>query len=82
VAEKLIARNPFIGWRVKVLRKTKTRETKAFTNDEIATILTAALAIQPRTKGEAARRCCPWLALTAVRAWVTDPIAWRGCHRT
>jgi integrase len=62
VGEKLISRNPFVGWRVKVPRKTQTRETKAFTNDEIATILTAALAIQPRTKGEAARRWCPWLA--------------------
>jgi integrase len=62
VAEKLISRNPFVGWRVKVPRKTRTRETKAFASDEIATILTAALAIQPRTKGEAARRWCPWLA--------------------
>jgi integrase len=62
VGEKLISRNPFVGWRVKVPRKTRTRETKALTNDEISTILTAALAIQPRTRGEAARRWCPWLA--------------------
>jgi integrase len=62
VAEKLISRNPFVGWRIKVPRKSKTRETKAFANDEISTVLTAALAIQPRTRGEAARRWCPWLA--------------------
>ena len=35
VNEKLIARNPFTGWRVKVPKKIRTRETKAFTDDEI-----------------------------------------------
>ena len=47
---------------MKVPKKIKTRETKAFTNDEINTILSAALAVQPRSKGDAAKRWCPWLA--------------------
>ena len=59
---KLIARNPFIGWRVKVPRKVFTRETKSFTNDEINTILSAASKIQVRSKADAAKRWCPWLA--------------------
>jgi integrase len=62
VDEKLISRNPFVGWRVKVPKKMKTRETMAFTNDEINVILSAALAVQPRSKGDAAKRWCPWLA--------------------
>jgi integrase len=62
VDEKLISQNPFVGWRVKVPKKIKTRETKAFTNDEINAILSAALAVQPRSKGDAAKRWCPWLA--------------------
>jgi integrase len=62
VDEKLISRNPFVGWRVKLPRQIKTRETKAFNDDEITTILNAALAIQPRGKGDAARRWCPRLA--------------------
>ena len=36
--EKLIARNPFAGWRVKVPKKIQTRETKSFTTEEINTI--------------------------------------------
>jgi integrase len=62
VAEKLISRNPFTGWRVTVPRKIRTRETKAFTVDEIDKILSAALAVQQRSKGDAAKRWCPWLA--------------------
>jgi integrase len=62
VDEKLISRNPFVGWRVKVPKKIETRETKAFTNDEINAILSAALAIRLRSKGDAAKRWCPWLA--------------------
>jgi hypothetical protein len=46
VGEKLISRNPFTGWRVKVPKKLRTRETKAFTEDEIGVILNAALACQ------------------------------------
>lgn len=63
VEEKLISRNPFVGWRVKVPRKIQTRETKAFTADEIETILSAASKIQVlRSKTDAAKRWCPWLA--------------------
>jgi integrase len=62
VDERLISRNPFVGWHVKVPKKIVTRETKAFTHDEINLILSAALAIQPRSKGDAAKRWCPWLA--------------------
>jgi integrase len=62
IDEKLISRNPFTGWRVKVPKKIRTRETKAFTDEEIKTVLDAALAIEPRSKGDAAKRWCPWLA--------------------
>ena len=43
-------------------KKVSTRETKAFTDDESNTILKAALAIEPCTKGDAAKRWTPWLA--------------------
>jgi integrase len=62
IGKKLISRNPFTGWRITVPKKIITRETKAFTDDEINTVLKAALAIDPRTKGDAAKRWCPWLA--------------------
>jgi len=62
IDEKLITRNPFIGWRVKVPKKIRTRETKAFTDDEIKVVLNAALAVKVRSKIGAARRWCPWLA--------------------
>jgi integrase len=62
IGKKLVTRNPFTGWRVTVPKKITTRETKAFTDDEINTVLRAALAIDPRTKGDAAKRWCPWLA--------------------
>ena len=62
VDERLISRNPFIGWRVKVPKKIRMRETKAFTDDEMKTILNAALAIKVRSKSDAAKRWCPWLA--------------------
>jgi integrase len=62
VKQKLIARNPFDGISITVPRKNLTRETKAFTDDEVKIILRAALAIsKPRTKGEAVRRWVPWL---------------------
>ena len=38
------------------------RETKSFTEGEIETILSAALAIEVRSKTDAAKRWCPWLA--------------------
>ena len=50
------------GWRVKVPKKLRIRETMSFSGDEIGVILNAALAITPRTKGDAAKRWCPWLA--------------------
>jgi integrase len=62
VDEKLVTRNPFTGWRIKVPKKRRNRETKAFTNDEIDTILRGALAITVRGKIDAAKRWGPWLA--------------------
>jgi len=62
VEEKLIPRNPFIGWRVKVPKKNQTRETKAFTTDEVNTILSGAFKINARGKTAAAKRWGPWLA--------------------
>jgi integrase len=87
IDEKLISRNPFTGWRVKVPKKIKTRETAAFTNDEIGMVLSATLAVQLRSKGDAAKRWCPWLAaysgarmgeLTQLRA--VDIIEQDGIH--
>jgi integrase len=62
IGKKLISRNPFTGWRVTVPKKVSTRETKAFTEDEISTILKAALKIKVCSKTDAAKRWCPWLA--------------------
>jgi len=62
VDERLISRNPFAGWRVKVPKKIQVRETKAFTDDEIKIVLNAAAMIQVRSKTDAAKRWCPWLA--------------------
>jgi integrase len=62
IDEKLITRNPFVGWRVKVPKKIRIRETKAFTDDEIKAILGAALTVKVHNKGDAAKRWCPWLA--------------------
>jgi integrase len=63
-------KQPFAGVRVRVPRKNTTRETKAFTAEEIKIILNAASAIsQPRNAGEALRRWTPWLcAYTGARA--------------
>jgi integrase len=62
IDEKLVSRNPFTGWRVKVPKKMRMRETKSFTDGEIETILSSALAIEVRSKSDAAKRWCPWLA--------------------
>jgi integrase len=69
-AQHLIPSNPFANIRVTVPRKTTVRETKAFTAEEMKTILKAAAAIsQLRTKSDAARRWGPWLcAYTGARA--------------
>jgi integrase len=62
VGAKLIARNPFIGWRITVPKKIRTRETKSLTDGEIRTILKAAAKIEVHGKTDAAKRWCPWLA--------------------
>jgi len=62
IGAKLIARNPFTGWRITVPKKIRTRETKAFTDDEIRTILKAATEVEVHSKTNAAKRWCPWLA--------------------
>ena len=62
IDKNLVARNPFTGWRITVPRRVSTRETKAFTDEESNAILKAALAIDARTKGDAAKRWTPWLA--------------------
>ena len=60
--ERLLAKNPFVGWRVKVPRKISTRETKSFTDKEIEIILRGASKVAVTSKSTAARRWCPWLA--------------------
>jgi integrase len=62
IGKKLVNRNPFTGWRIKVPKKIRTRETKAFTKDEIATILKAAMNVEVRSKMDAGKRWVPWLA--------------------
>jgi len=62
VEAKHVTRNPFTGWRIRVPKKKRTRESKAFTKDEITTILKAAMKIEVRTKMDGAKRWCPWLA--------------------
>lgn len=62
IGQKLIARNPFMGWRITVPKKKSTREYQSFTKDEITTILKAAMKIEVRSKTDAAKRWCPWLA--------------------
>jgi integrase len=65
---RVIGQNPFKDVRIKVPRKSLTRETKAFTTDEIKTILKAALAIEPTSKMKAAKRWLPWVcAYTGAR---------------
>jgi integrase len=70
VDQKLISHNPFAHVRIPVPRRRTNRETKAFTDDEIRTILRAALAVsKPRmTKREAITRWVPWVcAYTGAR---------------
>jgi integrase len=62
IGAKLITHNPFTGWRVTVPKKISRRETKAFTEGEISTILKAALKVEVSSKTDAAKRWCPWLA--------------------
>lgn len=62
IDERLILHNPFTGWRVKVPKKVRTRETKSFTDDEVKTILSAAIRVELGSRTDAAKRWCPWLA--------------------
>jgi integrase len=69
VGQNKVARNPFVGWHITVPKRNRTRETKAFTEDEIATVLKAASAVVVRSKFDAAKYWVPWLcAYSGARA--------------
>jgi hypothetical protein len=70
VKQRHIARNPFADCSVRVPKKTRHRETKAFSADEIRLILSSACAIKDtRRPTMAARRWVPWIcAYTGARA--------------
>lgn len=67
---KHVRKNPFAEIKVDVPRKSRSRETKAFTEDEARVILRAALAIKnPKTPLDRAKRWVPWLcAYSGARA--------------
>ena len=67
---KHVRKNPFVDIKVDVPRKSRSRETKAFTEEEARTILRAALAIKnPKTPLDRAKRWVPWLcAYSGARA--------------
>jgi integrase len=67
---KHVRKNPFVNIKVDVPRKSRSRETKAFTEEEARTILRAALAIKnPQTPLDRAKRWVPWLcAYSGARA--------------
>jgi hypothetical protein len=56
VKQRLIARNPFVECSVPVPKKTRHRETKAFSADEIRLILSNASAINDTTTPAMATR--------------------------
>jgi integrase len=70
VKQRSIARNPFTDSSIRVPKKTRHRETKAFSTDEIKLILSRANAItHTREPGMAMRRWVPWIcAYTGARA--------------
>lgn len=70
VEQALIERNPFVGIRVTVPKQARSRETDAFTDEEIRIILQAATAIgQPTTTFAGAQRWVFWIAAyTGARA--------------
>jgi hypothetical protein len=70
VEHKHVRKNPFVDIKVDVPRQSRSRETKAFTEDEASTILKAALAIKtPKTPLNRAKRWVPWLcAYSGARA--------------
>ncbi|WP_420966832.1 hypothetical protein [Bradyrhizobium sp. B120] len=67
---KHVRRNPFAEVRIDVPKRARSRETKAFTQEEACTILRAASAIKsPKTPLERAKRWVPWLcAYSGARA--------------
>ncbi|MGY4476946.1 tyrosine-type recombinase/integrase [Bradyrhizobium sp. USDA 3364] len=67
---KHVRKNPFADIKVDVPRKARSRETKAFTEQEARTILVASSAIKdPKTPWERAKRWVPWLcAYSGARA--------------
>src|SRR5262249_44061435 len=67
---KRVRRNPFAEVKVDVPRKARSRETKAFTDQEARTILKASLSYKaPKTPWERAKRWVPWLcAYSGARA--------------
>jgi integrase len=67
---KYVRKNPFVDIKVDVPRKARSRETKAFTEEEARTILRAALAIKnPKSPLDRAKRWVPWLcAYSGARA--------------
>jgi integrase len=71
VRQKLLPRNPFEDVEITVPKKVRTREGKAFNEDEAKSILRAASAISnPRkNKAQATRRWVPWIcAYTGARS--------------
>jgi hypothetical protein len=70
VKQRLIARNPFVDCSVPVPKKTRHRETQAFSADEIRLILTNGSAIKDTTTPAlATRRWVPWIcAYSGARA--------------
>jgi integrase len=67
---KHINKNPFADVKVDVPRTRRTRETKAFTPDEVRTILRGTLGYkEPKTPWERAQRWVMWLcAYSGARA--------------
>jgi integrase len=73
VRHKHIARSPFEQATIVVPRKTRNRETRAFTTEEMQIILSAATKITTeatiKSTAQAARRWVPWIcAYTGARA--------------
>jgi integrase len=70
VKQRLIARSPFVDCSVPVPKKTRHRETQAFSADEIRLILSSASAIKDTaTPAMATRRWVPWIcAYSGARA--------------
>lgn len=59
--EGKLASNPFARVKIAVPRKNETRDSKAFTDDEVRTILTAAFRYQGSDKHHDAKRWLPFL---------------------